>query len=87
MITITIPLYAIINAVPTNLLMAMFLLSTGFLMVYLTRDQMLINPFFVGGIMFIMVGFVFLIMFIGDSIIASMLSIPPIEFPIWLEFV
>ena len=94
MITIAIPIYAILHSLPTTLMATMFCIGAALIFFVggkicsgTVADLEMNNPFYIGGLILVALGLVFFGAFIGDSIIASMPSIPPIEFPIWLEFV
>lgn len=94
MITITIPLYTIIYSIPTTLLAAIFCIGAGLIFFAggklcngIIQDCGINNPFYIGGLMLIALGLIFIGAFIGDSIIASMPQLPTIIFPIRFEVV
>jgi hypothetical protein len=82
MITIDIPFYAVLNAIPPMVSTGIFLLICGCGMAYLTRDQMTVNPFFTGGILFMIAGAICIFQFVGVTIISSIPTLPTFTFPI-----
>ena len=94
MITITIPIYAILHSLPTTLMATMFCIGAALIFFVggkicsgTIADLGMNNPFYIGGLILVALGLIFFGAFIGDSIIASMPSIPPPVFPIRFEVI